>query len=221
MVLTTQASEAEIHRIILENTTHPSILTSLYNKLNCQWLPERHPIGNGKRRPPLPALIIYGFQHWMRIHVLLNQMKNTNRAVIHSATKRPATTTSILSSPFPAAPKDRVVKRYAGHLERALESTAGRAEGIEEVPDIEGPRKELVYFRPKSTKTQLETRKIQAELDKEEAIGAEFKGSAHKRLAEENGELESRKKRGAEMQAELDSSRNKVKELRRLKSASS
>ncbi|KAG0133071.1 hypothetical protein HOY82DRAFT_605107 [Tuber indicum] len=90
------------------------------------------------------------FEEYQRLTDFLQAPK---RAVIDSATKLPATTTSIPSSAFPAAPKDYVVKRYAGHLERALESTAGRAEGIEDVLDIEGPRKELTYFRLKSTDT--------------------------------------------------------------------
>ena len=57
-----------------------------------------------------------------------------------------------------------MVKSYAGLLERALDSTAGRAEEIEEVSDIKRARKEIEYFKLKSTGTQPETHKIRAEL---------------------------------------------------------
>ena len=221
--------------------THPSILTDLYNKLNCQYLLIPHPIGDGKRRPPLPALTIDGFEHWMLIQVLLNPdeeyqrltafLQAPKRVVIDSATQRPVPTTSIPRSAFPVAPSDWVVKRYAGLLERALDSTAGRAEEIEEVPDIEAARKELSYFKKKSTETQSETHKTQAELvstRKElDWIKTKLSGtqseeeSARKRLAEKDGEMEWLKKRLAETQAELDSSRNEVEGLRRLSSARS
>ncbi|PUU72336.1 hypothetical protein B9Z19DRAFT_1137947 [Tuber borchii] len=139
--------------------------------------------------------------------------------------------TSIPRSAFPVTPSDWVVKRYTGLLERALDSTAGRAEEIEEVPDIEAARKELSYFKKKSTETQSETHKIQAdlvsrrkELDwiKTKLSGTESEEeSARKRLAEKDGEIEWRKKRLEETQFELDSSRNEVEGLRRLSSARS
>ena len=43
------------------------------------------------------------------------------------------------------APNDWVIKYYAGLLERALDSTTGCAEKIEEVPDIQAARKELSF----------------------------------------------------------------------------
>ncbi|KAG0136143.1 hypothetical protein HOY82DRAFT_576578 [Tuber indicum] len=221
--------------------THPSILADLYNKLNCQYLLIPHPIGDGKRRPPLPALTIDGFEHWMLIQVLLNPdeeyqrltafLRAQNRVVIDSATQRPVPTTSIPRSALPAAPSDWVVKRYAGLLEKALNSTVGRAEEIEEVPDIEGTRKELAYFKKRSTETQSETHKTQAELVstrkeldwiKTKLTGAQSEEeSTRKRVAERDGEIEWLKKRLAETQAELDSSKNEVEGLRRLNSARS
>ncbi|RPA92370.1 hypothetical protein L873DRAFT_1831142 [Choiromyces venosus 120613-1] len=221
--------------------THPSILTNLYNKLNCQYLLIPHPIGDGKRRPPLPALTIDGFEHWMLIQVLLNPdeeykritafLQSPKRVVIDSATQRPIPTTSIPRSAFPATPNDWVVKRYSGLLEKALSSTVGRAEEIEEIPDIEGARKELEYFKQKSTDVQSETHKTQAELvstRKElDWIKAKLTGvqseeeTARKRLAEKEGEVEWMKKELAEAQAELESSRNEVEGLRRLNVARS
>jgi len=46
-----------------------------------------------------------------------------------------------------------VVKHYAGLLKRAPDSATGHAEEIEEVPAIEGARKELANFRQKPTET--------------------------------------------------------------------
>jgi len=177
----------------------------------------------------------------MLIQVLLNPdeeyqrltafLQAPKRVVIDSATQRPVPTTAIPRSAFPAAPNEWVVKRYAGLLERALDSTAGRAEEIEEVPDIEGARKEIEYFKIKSTETQSETHKTQAELVstrkeldwiKNKLSGTQSdEESARKRLAEKDGEIGWLKKRLEETQAELESSKNEVEGLRRLNSARS
>jgi len=239
--LTLTSAKLTFVELFSKARTHPSILTDLYNKLNCQYLLIPHPIGDGKRRPPQPALTIDGFEHWMLIQVLLNPdeeyqrliafLQAPKRVVIDSATQRPVPTTSIPRSAFPAAPSDWVVKRYAGLLERALESTAGRAEEIEVVPDIEGARKELEYFKLKSTETQSESHKTQAELvsTRKELDWIRTKlsstqsdeGSARKRLAEKDGEIEWLNKRLEETRAELDSAKNEAEGLRRLNSARS
>jgi len=128
-----------------------------------------HPIGDGKRRPLQPALTIDGFGHGILIKILPNPdeeyqrlvalLKAPKRMAIDSAAQRPVQTTSIPRSAFPAAPNEWVVKRYSGLLERTLDSTAGRAEEIEGVPDIEGARKEPEYFKQESTERQSETHK--------------------------------------------------------------
>ena len=96
---------------------------------------------------------------------------------------------------------------------------------IEEVQDIEGARKEIEYFKLKSTETQSETHKTQAELvstRKElDWIKAKLSGTqseARKHLAEKDGEIEWLKRRLTETQA-LDISIKEAEGLRRLNSA--
>ena len=56
-----------------------------------------------------------------------------------------------------------MVKRYAGLVVKSLNLTASRTEEIVEVPDTEGVRKELAYFKQKSTDMPSETHKARAE----------------------------------------------------------
>ena len=86
-------------------------------------------------------------EEYQRLTAFLRALK---RAATDSATQRPVPATSIPYLAFSAAPSDQVTKLYAGLLERALDSTAGRAEEIEEVPDIEAPPKELSYSKKNS-----------------------------------------------------------------------
>jgi len=114
-------------------------------------------------------------------------------------------TTSIPRSAFPAAPSEWVVKRYAGHLEKVLNSAAAQAKEIEGVPDIEGARKELANFKLESTERQSETHATQAEsvstrkeLDSIKAKPAGKQSeeeSARKRLAQKDGVIEWLEKR--------------------------
>lgn len=78
--------------------------------------------------------------------------------------QRSVPTTSIPCSVSLAAQNDWVAKCYSSSNEEAFNPTAGRAQEIKEVSEIEGAQAELAYFKQKSTKAQSETHKAQAEL---------------------------------------------------------
>ncbi|PUU72440.1 hypothetical protein B9Z19DRAFT_1137588 [Tuber borchii] len=172
----------------------PGILTELYSELDCGYI-LIPPIIRTENAGPATG----------------PNTRRFNNTAVHTDDLHPR-------SAFPEAPNDWVINGHAGLLEKPHNCTPGRAEEIEEIPDIEGARKE---FNPTNTSGASDHAGGQYWIMAKLADTQSKEESARKRLAKKDGEIEWPEKRLAEMNAELDNSRNEMQVLGNLDSARS
>lgn len=161
---------------------------------------------------------------------LSNYIAAPGRNLTDPATNTPLPTT-LPREALPAAPNEWILERYGGLLERGLEDSVGKPAEVDTIPDVASLRKELEWYKKKSTDAQSDHHKANVESSSLRRELSWFKSkvdetqvsreSDAKKLADAQGEVEFLKKKLDETRAEAEALRVEVDALRRLNKARS
>lgn len=155
----------------------PTTLTTLYSRLNVEYVLIPSNAGDGRRKPHSPALTITGFEHWLLLNALLNPdaehqriskfISQSGRLILDDQ-GRPFPSGGFPRGALPAGPDSFVVKRYGGWVEEALASTAKSARE-EELAEDEGLRKEIEGLKKALFEQKSELESSKSELKKKDS----------------------------------------------------